>query len=313
MKNGYLITNSGVVTILAGGRTFNVTTDHPNYKQVIEALKEMNYIIIPDLVDVGKAIVNASNGKVDVKNGNVLYKGKVIHNSVTKRILNLIGTDLPFEPMVKFLENLMQNPSETSVEELYGFLEANNLPITSDGAFLAYKRVRDDYKDVYTGTIDNSIGKTIKMERNLVNADRNQTCSYGYHACSVNYLSQFSAGSGHIMIVKIKPADVVSVPIDYNNSKLRCCCYEVVDEYIVDEKQGIFEKFDQPLYNANGQKYHNVRDKSGRFTKKVKKAKKAKKVSPAKKSTVKEWKPKSVNAPSFHNVRDKSGRFKSKR
>ena len=30
------------------------------------------------------------------------------------------------------------------------------------------------------------------------------------------------------MILKINPADVVSVPTDYNNSKGRCCKYTVV-------------------------------------------------------------------------------------
>ena len=32
------------------------------------------------------------------------------------------------------------------------------------------------------------------------------------------------------MLLKINPADVVSIPIDYNNSKGRCCRYEVIKE-----------------------------------------------------------------------------------
>jgi hypothetical protein len=54
------------------------------------------------------------------------------------------------------------------VTELYGFLEKGNLPITNDGHFLAYKKVRKDYKDCHSGTMDNSIGQVVEMERNQV-------------------------------------------------------------------------------------------------------------------------------------------------
>jgi hypothetical protein len=78
----------------------------------------------------------------------------------------------------------MENPSYRAVNELYGFLEKNRLPITPDGHFLAYKKVRDDYKDIHSGTMDNSVGKIVEMERNQVNDDKNQTCSSGLHFCS---------------------------------------------------------------------------------------------------------------------------------
>jgi hypothetical protein len=32
------------------------------------------------------------------------------------------------------------------------------------------------------------------------------------------------------MILKINPRDVVSIPVDYNDSKGRCCRYEVIGE-----------------------------------------------------------------------------------
>lgn len=254
-KNGYLISNGGQVTVIVDGNTFNVAKDHPNYDKIIKAIKDNKFDVIPALADVSKAIVNASNGKVDVQNGQVLFDGKVIHNSVTRRILDLMNGDYPFEPMVKFLQNLMLNPSYRAVNELYDFLEVNKLPITEDGCFLAYKRVREDYKDCYTSSIDNSVGKVVTMLRNLVNEDKDQTCSHGLHFCSLSYLSQFCAGTGHIMILKINPMDVVSIPSDYNNTKGRCCGYTVVSEHKIDEKQGIPEKFDKALYKNDGSEF----------------------------------------------------------
>jgi hypothetical protein len=252
MSNGYLISNSGSITVVTNGKTYNVTTDHTNYAKIVSALKVNNFDAIPNLANVGNAITTASSGKVIVENGQVKFDGKVIHNSVTKRIIMLITTGLPFEPMVRFLENLMDNPSFRAVNELYDFLEVCNLPITEDGFFLAYKRVNDEYKDMHTNSIDNHIGSNPKMIRNLVDEDKSRVCSSGLHFCSLSYLSQFGAGSGHIMIVKINPKDVVAIPADYNNTKGRCCEYVVVDEHKIDETKGIPDRFTEPLYSSDG-------------------------------------------------------------
>ena len=114
------------------------------------------------------------------------------------------------------------------MDELYGYLEANNQPITEDGCFIAYKRVRLNYKDIHSGTMDNSVGKTPSMDRGEVNDDREVTCSTGLHFCGMSYLKHFPGG--RIVIVKVNPADVVSIPKDYNAAKGRACKYEVIGE-----------------------------------------------------------------------------------
>jgi hypothetical protein len=114
------------------------------------------------------------------------------------------------------------------VNELYGFLEKNNLPITPDGHFLAYKKVRQNYLDVHSGTMDNSVGKVVEMERFKVDDKAENTCSSGLHFCSQSYLNHF--GGERVVIVKINPKDVVSIPTDYDFSKGRACRYEVIGE-----------------------------------------------------------------------------------
>ena len=44
----------------------------------------------------------------------------------------------------------MANPSETSREELYDFLSYRELPITSEGTFIAYKGVGEDIRFMVT-------------------------------------------------------------------------------------------------------------------------------------------------------------------
>ena len=123
----------------------------------------------------------------------------------------------------------MENPSKRAVDELYGFLEASKLPITQDGYFLAYKSVKQNFRDVHSGTIDNSPGVTVKMTRNAVNDNKDQTCSTGLHFAAHNYAKGFH-GQGKMVVLKINPRDVVSIPSDYKNEKGRCCEYLVLME-----------------------------------------------------------------------------------
>jgi hypothetical protein len=123
-------------------------------------------------------------------------------------------------------------------------LEKCNLPITPDGHFLAYKKVRENYKDVHSGTMDNSVGQVVEMERHEVNDNKDQTCSTGLHFCSQSYLTSF--GGERIVIVKINPRDVVSIPSDYNDAKGRACRYEVIGELNVDPA----DAFTKPVHTT---------------------------------------------------------------
>ena len=147
----------------------------------------------------------------------------------------------------------MTNPSKRAVDELYGFLEKNSLPITPDGHFLAYKKVRQNYFDCHTGKMDNSVGKIVEMERNEVDDNKDQTCSTGLHFCSQEYLPHFGGGDSRVVIVKINPRDVVSIPVDYNNAKGRACRYEVIGEVGANPDDKV--EFDKPVqHNANSVK-----------------------------------------------------------
>lgn len=275
-KVTYVISNSGSITVFVTGRPYNIASDHPNYAKIVSALKSQTFDVVADLIDVGKAIINFSKGEIKITNGEILYKGFTIKNSLTERIQTLMNMELPFEPLINFFNNIMENPSARSVDETFNFLDCNSLPITEDGCFLAYKRVRDDFKDFYTGTVDNSIGASPSMPRNLVDDNSANTCSRGLHFCSKEYLKHYHGGCGRIIAIKVNPKNVVSIPTEYRNSKGRCCGYDVLYEITndVDEHNDKQEYFKNPLYDVNGKvamkvPYHNVRDKAtGRFAKK---------------------------------------------
>ena len=234
----------GNLTVVLNNKSFQVLPDHLNYKMILEALPTATSDELLEMIDIEKAVATFSDGLVEIKNGQVTYEGEVVHGSISKRILEFMSKGLPFQPLVNFLNNLMENPSMQSQKELYDFLEHEHLPITEDGYFLAYKAVRSDYKDKYRGVFDNRVGQICEMTRSKVDDDRGRGCSNGLHAGALNYVAGYgSLESGDkIVIVKINPADVVSVPSDCNYEKLRTCRYEVVGEY-----QGELLK---PLYSS---------------------------------------------------------------
>jgi len=160
-----------------------------------------------------------------------------LHSTLTNRMMEMHREGFDISPMAVFLQNLMENPSYRAVNELYEFMEKSDLPITEDGCFIAYKRVRGDFKDLYTGKIDNSPGKTPEMPRNMVDEDSNRTCSVGLHFCSREYLPSYGGYSDEykVIMIKINPRDVVAIPRDYNNAKGRCCKYYVVEELPTDK------------------------------------------------------------------------------
>lgn len=235
MKNtqqpAYLLQGKNIILVV-NGKSHTISKDtHMNYGKIVDALKSKDWAALTELVEPAKAIVNFGKGYVKIENGVVFWKDALFNNALAKRMIEMYQDGFPIDPMVIFMENLMTNPSKRSVDQVYGFLEKNNLPITEDGHFLAFKRVKSGtYKDIHSGTIDNSIGQVIEMDRNLVDDDPDSHCSTGLHFCSISYLSQFGNYNDPIMILKINPADVVSIPTDYNGAKGRCMRYEVIAE-----------------------------------------------------------------------------------
>lgn len=248
-----IIVGKSFITMMVNGITHTINDQHPNYTKIREAVKTKDYDAAEQLVNIAKAVANYATGKITVSDGQVFYGNTEIKSVLVDRILDMMNEGFDAEPMIKFLENLMQNPSKRAVDELYLFLEQTSLPITEDGHFLAYKKVREDYMDYYTGTMDNSVGKIVEMLRNTVDDNRDNTCSQGLHFCSLSYLPHYHGNSGHVMIVKINPADVVSIPSDYNNAKGRTCRYEVIGEHMSENMEAFFTPVytDSTDYNSD--------------------------------------------------------------
>ena len=274
MKNmsqaSHLITNDSV-TLVLDGVVYSSPREYAESVGAVLAITKGQFHKAADLLNKARAIVRRSMGTFTVEGG-VIYRGETpVHNTVATRIIELSDAGLPFMPAVRFLENILQNPSRSATEAGYKFLELKGLPLTEDGCFLAYKSVRSDYTSKtrglepvqvsrdggktwqsVTGHIPNNVGNLLKIERNLVDDDREKQCSYGLHVGSLGYSGPqgwfYSESSGDkIVIVKVNPRDIVSIPNDATAEKLRVCAYEVISDFKA--------AYSAPLAGNNGQEF----------------------------------------------------------
>ena len=253
----YIIKSDSLSLFPHGQAPINIASDHINFGAVVDALKSGDYDAAVELASVTSYLNKITGGDVSVDDSGVYFKGNPLNDYLANKLHKFFTDGLPVQHYCLFISNLMANPSMVSRKELFLFLEAANLPITEDGCFLAYKAVRSDYKDIHSGKFDNSPGVTHTMPRADVDDDRNQTCSYGFHAAAYDYAKNFMGG-GRLVAVKINPADVVSVPKDYGNQKLRTCRYTVMFE--IEGAKDIFKDKDYydgaaPVYQEDTNTY----------------------------------------------------------
>jgi hypothetical protein len=237
------------------GKVHTLQRDHANARLVIEAIaRGDNETEIEKLMDVQQAMNAYLGDNVEVRDGSVWHRGEVVDETIAKRIMDFMKNNLPVAPLTKFLENLYNNPSRNSRSQLYNFLEHEHLPITDDGCFLAYKSVQPNYTDHHTGKFSNHVGAVLSIERRNVDDNPENGCSHGFHAGSLEYATTFGGQDRKVMIVKINPADVVSVPNDCEFQKLRTAKYEVVAHYtgpLPETYASTYDGSDDDIYNES--------------------------------------------------------------
>lgn len=232
----YIITDR-TITIFHG-RPYTAdrsTIPAAQWDWLIDALNNGDYATAVKLIDVPTAVNTYFDGEIQVEGGRILYRGQPVDTYPAQKALEFMRNGLPYKPLLAFIRRLEANPSYRARQDLYAFLEYGQNPLTDDGCFLAYKKVvRVDGRlmDIYSRTFNNEPGEVVTVPRNQVDEDPDRTCSHGLHVCSYGYLPHFGSGNSHadaVVVVKVDPADVVAIPHDYSNTKMRVCRYQVLE------------------------------------------------------------------------------------
>lgn len=252
---GAFIKGKESLTVSYNGEVFTIPLGFQS-EAVMEAIKEDRWEDIPSLATKTKAVETYSDGNITVVDGVVKLEGQDLPGNLSETIINLMDEGAPYHSFIRFWKRLQKNPSYRAVNELYGFLEAAAIPILDDGRILAYKVVRSQegfyrhpgtyhydsvsvttkggvpsYVDIHSGKVQQGIGDIVTMPRNQVDEDSNVTCSRGLHVCSWSYVNHFGnvkSGMDVVVEVAVDPIDVVAIPKDYDNAKMRTAGYQLL-------------------------------------------------------------------------------------
>jgi hypothetical protein len=236
--------------IYGSGDTATIPETHPRFDELVTLLLSgAEDEEVSDLVDVMLAVskrLEQLSERVSIRGRQVLFDGDALRGELADVLVELFEAGNPesLRPVVNFLEKASTNPSNKSIDDLYRWITKGDLLIHEDGDFLAYKGTRTDDEGLRTsisagtafvngeqfeGYIPNPDGAVVTMPRSNVDDNENEACSTGLHAGTASYAFRFA--NDDTILVKINPRDVVSVPNDSSNQKLRVCRY-VVQEVV---------------------------------------------------------------------------------
>lgn len=283
------------------GEAETIPETHVSFKAIIEKLLSGKATDeeIRELTGVLKTVakkMSALSERVSIDGKDVYFDGDPLRGEIADVIKKMFeeGRSLDFKPLVNFLEKAATNPSLKSIDDLYRWISKGDLVIDPDGDIVAYKAVRVDENGISTsihqgpafvngeafdGHVPNKPGTVISMARSLVVDNPHIGCSVGLHAGTYQYARTFqswnSSYTTRLILVKINPRDVVSVPHDESNQKMRVARYTVLTE--------IEERLASPIYTPKVETpapepeeapeateeapVSGIRDAMGRFTK----------------------------------------------
>lgn len=216
--------------------TIQAQTDRLLFEEFKQLIREnQEKVLIDKFLDVRSRIDKYTDKTFYVSKGQLYLKGDdtAIPDNIAKKLLELEAAGEDFMPLIRFWKKLKTNPSQESIEQLYGFIQHNNIPITEMGDIVTEKGVNQKFGapvgelvDCRTGAVDNSVGMEVSMKREDVDDNPNNTCSHGLHVGAPDYVRRHYGGNILVQCI-VNPCDVVSVPTDYNNTKMRVCRYIV--------------------------------------------------------------------------------------
>jgi hypothetical protein len=236
------------LTAFINGEMYSCTNAHANYERIREMCEagDESVVSLFDISGTAQERFRRLSERVSISGGVIYFDGEPVDNSLTQQVVRFIEDGVEdFEPLIHFFEKVQTNPNPHSREQLYRWLADRAFTINPEGNILAYKGVdvrsvdgQNAYfsishgraivdGEVHNGAIPNPIGAVVEMPRSDVQHDPSVGCHTGLHAGTWNYASNFAQGA--VLTVEVNPRDVVSVPTDCEDQKMRVCRYKVVE------------------------------------------------------------------------------------
>lgn len=190
------------------------------------------------------------SSSLSIRDGHIFFGDNRLEETLATHMMSLLDEEnVPkdekmWRSYVKFLDNLHQNADEDIRKQLFRWMEyenkaGNGFGITEDGCLVGYKGCGGTVLEPmskftgfaivdgeeYNGHIPNRVGSVVQMPRSAVQNDPSVGCSVGLHVGTRDYAVQWAPV---LLLVKVNPRDVVSVPYECDSQKMRVCEYTVL-------------------------------------------------------------------------------------
>lgn len=205
----HILSNSGITVVFEDGIKMLHKTS-PGYGEALVALKQGDISRLREIMDPKENIKLYSGNELSFEeDGSISFEGLRFGSKFTSLVKEAISKKIPWEVLARFFSNCAANPSQRARKEIETFLDSENLPITDDGCFLAYKNVTVSGLDGDHGTFDCSIGKTLDYPRDKIRPSAFRGPERGLSVGGLNYTKNGFVGKA--MVVKVNPADLIGV------------------------------------------------------------------------------------------------------
>lgn len=238
----------GAVTIVEDSRVEIFTHEDTNFPHILAAAKKGLSLDDALAYRIPRNITRLSERVSLDGDGFLFFDDKEVEGEIAETVKRFHAEGRDLTAMIRFMENLADNTSARSREQLFLWLTTQNLEIDQEGFVLGYRGLTSDMMSQHAGGayvltkderergvteptwvdghVPNHIGNIVSMDREMVDDDPHKDCSNGLHIGSENYARNW-ADLATTVVVRFNPADVVAVP--YNGAeKVRVCKYEVL-------------------------------------------------------------------------------------
>lgn len=214
------------------------------------------------------------SNNLSVEDGILRFGEHYLEETLSAHMLSLLNeSNVPkdeklWKSYVRFLDNMFQNVNAEIRNQLFRWMDyenkaGNGFAITEDGCIVGYKGCKGSILEPYSsftgnaivdgveisGHIPNKVGSVIQMPRSEVQFDPSVGCSFGLHVGTRDYAVGWAP---ILLLVKVNPRDVVSVPYECDSQKMRVCEYTVLKVTDASEEHKMFhadeDDYDEEYY-----------------------------------------------------------------
>ena len=129
------------LTFFFKGKQHTYSINTPRIDEIIDSIINNDIDTLTTLIRIKDLVAKVSFGRVIIDNDDIVRcDGKEVPGYLAHRIFNLYEKNPSLvTPLIAFAEKLMNNITIDVREDLYLWLDRDNMPIFEDGDFMAYK------------------------------------------------------------------------------------------------------------------------------------------------------------------------------